>query len=70
MVVLQIFSHDIFLRNIKPIADASDYIKELVMCLIFIQAEVCLIAPHLMREVIFLQHVQIPGIVYCLSLVL
>ncbi|EJW84027.1 hypothetical protein WUBG_05060, partial [Wuchereria bancrofti] len=31
---------------------ASDYIKELVMYLIFIQSEICLLAPHVMREVL------------------
>ncbi|VDK68125.1 unnamed protein product [Litomosoides sigmodontis] len=35
-----------------PNEDASDYIKELVMYLIFIQSETCLLAPHLMREVL------------------
>ncbi|EFO21482.2 hypothetical protein LOAG_07007 [Loa loa] len=35
-----------------PNEEASDYIKELVMYLIFIQSEICLLAPHLMREIL------------------
>uniref|UniRef100_A0A915Q7Q4 Exocyst complex component 2 n=1 Tax=Setaria digitata TaxID=48799 RepID=A0A915Q7Q4_9BILA len=35
-----------------PNEEASDYIKELIMYLIFIQSEICLLAPHLMREVL------------------
>uniref|UniRef100_A0A1I8EB06 Exocyst complex component 2 n=1 Tax=Wuchereria bancrofti TaxID=6293 RepID=A0A1I8EB06_WUCBA len=36
----------------KAKGKASDYIKELVMYLIFIQSEICLLAPHVMREVL------------------
>ncbi|VDM45172.1 unnamed protein product [Toxocara canis] len=32
--------------------DVSDYIKELVMCMVFIQSELCLMAPQLVREVL------------------
>ncbi|MCP9258027.1 Exocyst complex component 2 [Dirofilaria immitis] len=35
-----------------PNEEASDYIKELIMYLIFIQSEICLLAPHLMREIL------------------
>ncbi|CAG9534496.1 unnamed protein product [Cercopithifilaria johnstoni] len=35
-----------------PNEEASDYIKELVMYLIFIQSEIYLLAPHLMREIL------------------
>ncbi|VDM95149.1 unnamed protein product [Thelazia callipaeda] len=35
-----------------PNEEASDYIKELIMCLVFIQSEVYLIAPHLIREIL------------------
>ncbi|VDN37959.1 unnamed protein product [Gongylonema pulchrum] len=35
-----------------PNEDVSDFIKELIMCLVFIQSEVCLIAPHLTSEIL------------------
>ncbi|OZC12557.1 hypothetical protein X798_00188 [Onchocerca flexuosa] len=35
-----------------PNEEVSDYIKELIMYLIFIQSEICLLAPHLMREIL------------------
>ncbi|VBB28147.1 unnamed protein product [Acanthocheilonema viteae] len=35
-----------------PNEEASDYIKELIMYLIFIQSEIYLLAPHLMREIL------------------
>uniref|UniRef100_A0AAF5PZT5 Exocyst complex component 2 n=1 Tax=Wuchereria bancrofti TaxID=6293 RepID=A0AAF5PZT5_WUCBA len=38
--------------DLLPNEEASDYIKELVMYLIFIQSEICLLAPHVMREVL------------------
>uniref|UniRef100_A0A0N5AA74 Exocyst complex component 2 n=1 Tax=Syphacia muris TaxID=451379 RepID=A0A0N5AA74_9BILA len=32
--------------------NASPFIKELIMCLMFIQSEVCLLAPHLSQEIL------------------
>ncbi|MFH4983920.1 hypothetical protein AB6A40_010629, partial [Gnathostoma spinigerum] len=35
-----------------PSEDAHDYIKELIMCVVFIQAEICLLTPQFFREIL------------------
>ncbi|VDK45330.1 unnamed protein product [Anisakis simplex] len=35
-----------------PCDDVSEYIKELMMCMVFIQSEICLMAPQLIHEVL------------------